>query len=237
MELYNILADEYDNIFPLDKELAGFVKNIFPDKERLLIDAGCASGELALSLAADGYGIIGIDSSEHMVEKAAAKIKSGMKAEFRKTDMLNIDKLPKAQGVLCFGNTLPHLRDYDEVLEFFEKVHKILENGGKFVFELLNYDTILCTKNFSFREICTDKYVFKRSYDFNDKKHIIFTAELTNALTKECDASSVQLLPLRKKDLSKLLNNSGFIFSAYKDYSRTPSTGEEFATTYICERK
>ena len=33
MELYNILAEEYDNIFPVDKELVNFVKTVFPNKK------------------------------------------------------------------------------------------------------------------------------------------------------------------------------------------------------------
>jgi len=73
MELYNILADEYDNIFPVDKELVNFVKAVFPNKKELLIDAGCASGALAVSLVFDGYSIIGIDSGEYMIKKAAEK--------------------------------------------------------------------------------------------------------------------------------------------------------------------
>ena len=237
MELYNILADEYDNIFPVDKELVNFVKAVFPNKKELLIDAGCASGALAVSLAFDGYSIIGIDSGEYMIKKAAEKIKSGMNAKFVKADILTIDKLPQAQGVLCFGNTLPHLKSNEEVLQFFGGVHKILQSGGNFVFELLNYDKILCSENFSFKDIHTDKFVFKRSYNFNDERHIVFTAELTDKQTGECSSSSVNLLPLRKKDLSELLKESGFIFTAYEDYNGTPSSGKEFATTYICSRK
>ncbi len=236
MNLYDIIADEYERIFPLDKELVAFVERIFPDKDGFLIDSGCATGALAASLAKDGYAVTGIDSEARMIALAAAKKRAGLTVEFKQADMTAIGAFTGAAGVLCFGNTLPHLPDEAAVFDFFQSAHDALTPGGKFVFELLNYDAILSRKDFAFPDIPAGRYIFKRFYDCKDENHILFTAGLVEAETGKNTFSSVPLLPLRKKTLLALLKGAGFRPQTYADYNGAPSTGIEVATVYIAAR-
>ena len=49
-------------------------------------------------------------------------------------------------GVLCFGNILPHLPDEVAIHRFFSSVYQSLHNDGVFIVEVLNYDRILAEK-------------------------------------------------------------------------------------------
>ncbi|MGP1457967.1 MAG: class I SAM-dependent methyltransferase [Treponema sp.] len=236
MNLYDIIADDYDRIFPLDEELVAFVERIFPDKNGVLIDAGCATGALAIALAEDGYSVTGLDSDARMIAKAKEKMRAGLKAEFKQADMAEIGAFTGAAGVLCFGNTLPHLPDEAAVFDFFKSVHGALADNGTFVFELLNYDAILSIKDFAFKDIPVGRFVFKRSYDCKDENRITFTAGLFDTVNGESDFSSVPLLPLRKNVLLRLLKDADLNPRAFENFNGTQCEGGEFATTYICSR-
>lgn len=236
MNLYDILADEYSALFPLDNEQVEFITRLFPHKGTVLTDAGCATGDLARALAANGYTVTGIDSDARMIELARRK-NAGSGAVFRVMDLSETASLARTDGLLCFGNTIPHLGSTGRTANFFDSVYTILEPGGLFVCELLNYDRIRKNHGISFGTIETHDVLFRRKYVFLDDGRISFEICLEKKASRESYTGATVLLPLEQDTLLNLLHGAGFTDArAYADYKLHPSDRTEFATVYVCKK-
>ena len=113
MNVYDLIAEHYSGLFPLETEKLEFIQHLCPLPGRLC-DAGCATGELVMGLYQKGYDICGLDLNEKMIgiaEKKASCIRKTGELMFYHADIADIMQFGKFKGVLCFGNTLPHLRD------------------------------------------------------------------------------------------------------------------------------
>ena len=60
MNVYDLIAEHYSGLFPLETEKLEFIQHLCPLPGRLC-DAGCATGELAMGLYQKGYDICGLD--------------------------------------------------------------------------------------------------------------------------------------------------------------------------------
>ena len=72
MSFYDEIAPYYDAIFPLNRAQIGFVENCVetPYAGKRILDVGCGTGDLALSLAEAGFNVTGIDSDMEMIRRA-----------------------------------------------------------------------------------------------------------------------------------------------------------------------
>src|SRR5690554_5497487 len=111
-KFYSSIAAHYHEIFPYNPMQLQFVeKQVGGLQGKQIIDAGCATGELAFQLAQKGAEVSAIDLNDDLLDKAkSTKLHPGL--TFFKMDMLEIPNyFPHEQFdvVLCFGNTLVHL--------------------------------------------------------------------------------------------------------------------------------
>ena len=73
---YESIAEYYDDIFPLVEEKVVFVESL-SDMERLnILDVGCSTGSLAISLAGGNHRITGIDLDKKMITMARQRAAS-----------------------------------------------------------------------------------------------------------------------------------------------------------------
>lgn len=79
-----------------DDVLAAMVRQVSPDAGMAAVDFGCGTGLLTLRLASSVRSIIGVDSSEGMLDVLAAKVAKGNVTNI-KTLCLDLDR----------GDTLP----------------------------------------------------------------------------------------------------------------------------------
>jgi len=238
MSLYNLLAERYGEIFPLEAEKVEFVRALCPAPPARVVDVGCATGDLALALRGLGFSAVGIDLNARMIDLAAdrgARYSDGL--EFRVLNMLDVAEIGSCDCAFCFGNTLPHLASLAEVLAFFRAVYSILPTRGVFAFQLLNYDRILAERHADFPAIETAHIAFRRRYEFLPDGRVDFRVELRDKATDQAYADSTALMPLRRADLLDGLTQSGFgaplVFS---DYGHTKSDGREFSSVYVCRK-
>lgn len=104
-------------------------------REGLVVDLGCGSGLLARELLDAGYGVLGVDISEAMIEIARER---APEAGFRVGSLFDAD-LPPCAAVTAIGEVLNYLFDPTNEREglgrLFRRVYGALEPGGVFVFD------------------------------------------------------------------------------------------------------
>jgi cyclopropane fatty-acyl-phospholipid synthase-like methyltransferase len=126
-------------------------------------------------------------------------------------------------AVLCFGNTLVHLSGYSEVEAFCTGVRKMLEDKGKLLLQILNYDYVLDRSVRKLPLIENDMVRFERFYEYDGRTNMI--AFKTKLLVKETEReieNEILLYPMRKAELEATLRRAGFtdIFF-YSDFDKS----------------
>lgn len=239
MTVYDLIAEHYSELFPLEAEKLDFIQHLCPLPGRLC-DAGCATGDLAIGLYQRGYSVCGLDLNAKMIgiaEQHTSGICTSKELAFHRADIADILQFGTCNGVLCFGNTLPHLHDEVALRHFFSSVYQTLYTGGVFVIEILNYDRILADTKMNFRAKETKSFIFKRGYEFLPDGNIKFTIEFTDKRRNTVGSDFTVLHPLQRQTLLALLRQAGFkSIATYSGYSFTESNPEDYAVVYVAKK-
>ncbi|MFH1709067.1 MAG: class I SAM-dependent methyltransferase [Planctomycetota bacterium] len=211
-QFYTVLSQYYDELFPNRQPPADFIHSLLPGPSTIL-DAGCATGNLSISLARREHRVMGIDTDEHLLEQARHKTRpEGHNMMFRLLDMRKIGKVfgPGSYGcVACVGNTLPHLATAEEVRQFITDAHTILAPGGWLVLQLLNHDLIRHKGSLDLPVITTEHVIFKRQYVY-DNGRILFHARLERTVEADVLADAITHVCLTPAVLGGLITGAGF---------------------------
>lgn len=233
MEFYTTIRPWYDQIFPYSPLQRDFVLSFGAGRGWSAVDVGCGTGSLIVSLAGTFRKTVGLDPDGSMLEaarqKAAAEsagtwlIQAGMLDLSGEFHSQSVDRL------ICFGNTLPHLADDAEVVEFAGQAFKILKPNGLVLIQIINYDRILNLKLDGLPTIENDDLIFERKYLYPDQPtHIRFITRLTLKKTGVIIENEVPLLALRPARLRRILEDRGFShleeFGSFKKEPFTPDS-------------
>jgi len=211
-EFYQSIAKHYDDIFPLSDTLRKFLSSFSITKDDHILDIGCATGEVVLYLAHYAHTVTGIDLDIGLIEIAHSKkeIRDRDNARFLVGDMNALDSMFRPSEfriIVCLGNTLVHLLSTDVMNDFLRKVARVLDDGGLFIFQILNYKKILTQKTSELPLIDNDKITFERHYDHNVHTPLLaFKTCLTVKSTSETINNSINLYPLQQVELVKMPN-------------------------------
>jgi 2-polyprenyl-3-methyl-5-hydroxy-6-metoxy-1,4-benzoquinol methylase len=234
MNLYDSLANYYNDIFPLDNKRVEFIRSSLEKNKGKILDLGCATGELACALAQAGYLVTGLDLNARMISLAQQQSQTqGLSIDWYVADMLQF--MEKAQdqyeAILCFGNTLPHLASLTDVQNFFNLSYQRLSADGILLIQILNYDKILNEQKAPFPVIETANVVFEREYHFAE--HITFNISLQDKTSGKIYKDTTTLLPILKKQMAESAAQAGFrTLNAYADYQFKYSDLSEWSTLY-----
>jgi SAM-dependent methyltransferase len=118
---------------------AFYERTALSQSDKRVLDVCCGAGHLALHFLDQGYRVVGLDLSEEMLsharQKAAPYLNSGA-ARFVKGDAAAF-ALPDRFGLaVSTFDALNHLPDRERLRACFQCVHRVLEPGGTFVFDL-----------------------------------------------------------------------------------------------------
>lgn len=239
MNIYDLIAEHYSELFPLETEKLDFIRHLCPLPGRLC-DAGCATGDLTIGLCQQGYRVCGLDLNAKMIGIAAQKavgIRTSGELIFHQADIADILQFGTFNGVLCFGNTLPHLHDEAALRHFFNSVYRSLHNHGIFIVEVLNYDCIIAEQKTDFKDKETADFIFKRHYDFLPDGNIRFTITFISKQRRTTHSDFTVLHPLQRQTLLTLFEQAGFqSVATYSDYNFTESRSEDYAVVYVAKK-
>lgn len=240
-KFYSSVAGYFDEIFPLNPLQVDFITAELGSLDELyFLEAGCSTGKLANELCRLGALGVGIDLNEDLIREAREKFSSAS-LNFRKMNMLHIDRaFPDSylDTVICFGNTLVHLDSNTEVRTFLNYTANLLKSGGKLFLQILNYDHILDKQITELPLIETSRVHFTRQYILPNtgQQKIEFRTILTNKSTGETQENKVPLLPIRKKELERILLMAGFKqLHFYASFERAPYTGDHLPLIVVAE--
>lgn len=199
-----------------------------------VLDLGCGTGEHARFLAAQGYEVVGIDASESMLEKALdSELPPNL--SFVLGDLCEVETLVGGDfgAAICLGNTLPHLREPEDLRRLALGLRAHLPAGAPFLLQVLNYEKILSRRErylpLNFRPAEDGELVFLRLMDPRPDGTVIFSP--TTLRYRPDRDPSVEILASRRvelrgwriSELEAILTQAGFQrLQAYGGYDGSP---------------
>ncbi|WP_338471404.1 class I SAM-dependent methyltransferase [Niallia sp. XMNu-256] len=208
MSFYNDLTAYYDQIFPLNQTAFSFISQHLPEGSTIL-DIGAGTGNMAIALAEKGIKVTASEPEETMAQSIQDKASSrGIDLSVFTKSMEEIDEIQGSfDGILCLGNTLPHLSNTREIEIFLKKCYLKLGQNGVLIIQQVNYDRVLTKHDFSFPVIEKEDFTFTRHYEKKDE-HILFSTRLT--VNEKTIENTMPLFPIISQQLISLLKVAGF---------------------------
>lgn len=147
---------KHDFVTEYGKALLEFVPK---DDEQTILDLGCGTGILTVQLAGLCNKVVGIDSSQSMIDKAKVQFSD---IEFKVCDALALPY--EREFDVVFSNAVFHwISDHDALLK---NIHKALKPQGLLVCEFGASGNIKSIEN-AFAETCSSLgYVYKPKFNF-----------------------------------------------------------------------
>ncbi len=226
MDLYGLLAERYDNFFPLDPAAACWAEGLARGRGSpvpRVLETGCATGSLAVRLAERGCSVEGIDLDEGLLAQAQKKRKALPKAErgrlsFTRLDLRDARKAFEPgsfDAVLCLGNTLPHLSGPEEINAALEGFRSLLRPGGAIGLQIIDFDRIARLGLTGLPPLRGGGALFERSYvGLRVNKPFTFRARIFSDNGVPAGAASAEadtrLFALSRSLLADLLRGAGF---------------------------
>jgi len=109
------------------------------DSSRSLLDLCCGTGQLCNLFLQDGYSVLGVDRSPHMLHHArqlnAAYLESG-KARFVQAEVSSYQAEGQYGLIVSLFDSLNHLEGLPELARCFAHARRALAPGGMFLFDL-----------------------------------------------------------------------------------------------------
>ena len=127
---------------------ADYVETVFQHHDlgpARLMDLACGTGSLAIEFRKRAYHVTGADVSEEMLAVARDKARAvGYDIAFHHCDFMHLEGLPQFEAVLCLYDSMNYLMTIEDVSAALAGIHKIVQPGGTFVFDV-------CTESNSLR--------------------------------------------------------------------------------------
>lgn len=102
---------------------------------RASLDLACGTGVLCEILYKNGIQASGMDFSEGIIKIARER---NPKISYEVADMIRYRPGKRFDLVTCTGDALNHIMDLKDVEQIFKNVHECLNEGGRFIFDILN---------------------------------------------------------------------------------------------------
>ncbi|MFE4705981.1 class I SAM-dependent DNA methyltransferase [Peribacillus simplex] len=104
---------------------------------RKVLDLACGTGEMTVELAQHGFEVTGVDLSDEMLLVANEKaVKLGLSIPLFQQNMAELEGLGQFDCVTIFCDSLNYLRDAEDIVKTFNRVHEHLKDGGLFLFDV-----------------------------------------------------------------------------------------------------
>jgi len=169
--------------------------------------------------------------------------KKGIKVEFLRKDMAELDFDRKFDCAICFFNSFSHLTEEEKIRNTLLGINRALKEKGIFILEVLNFKMIL--KNFQHfrpevmrKEGKTKIASFATNYLDRERNIMearwLFFIEKNGKTRMEIEDTSFRIH--FREGLEKMLENNGFSgISVYGSF-RKQEYGEESPRIFVCRK-
>ena len=154
MEEYTSFASVYDTFMdnvPYE-EWGEYIYRLlcsYSVESGIVLDLGCGTGAMTEILAGYGYDMIGVDSSEDMLELAMEKrLRSGHDILYLLQDMREFELYGTVRAAVSVCDSLNYITDPEDLKTVFRLVNNYLAPGGIFLFDF--------NTEYKYREVLAD---------------------------------------------------------------------------------
>jgi SAM-dependent methyltransferase len=187
-----------------------------------VVELAVGTGRIAVPIAASGIDVIGVDSSEAMLEICAERAAlAGVELDLRFGDLRDPPVSERVPLVTCPFRSLLHLHTDADRRRALRSVRRLLAPGGRFVFDVFApaRDDIEETHG---RWLEREHGIWERA-DWDEE-----TRTLTLSVRDANASSTMQLAWLSADEWTTLLAEEGFtVVACYGWFDRRPYTGGE----------
>jgi SAM-dependent methyltransferase len=173
-----------------------------------ILDLCCGTGLLSKRLAARGYEVIGLDSSEEMLRFARENVPEG---RFFQADASDFTMEEQVDAAVCMFDSLNHVIQPDSLALAFRNVRAALRPGGRFVFDVNTEAAYGPTWDQSACEVALDHAFFLRG-GFDRQTRIGTTKITMFRLLDSWQRSDVEVRqrPWEIPEIERMLTSAGF---------------------------
>ncbi len=198
-EVASVFDDMLDRSVPFYKEmqrLSIVFANNFLENGSKVYDLGCSTGTTLIELSKScnkTLNLIGIDSSEAMLELASKKAKAfGVDIDFICSDIFDVNL--KGAKVIFSNYTLQFIRPLQRE-KLIKKIYDSLEDGGIFIFseKLVSQNSILN------KQFIDEYYSFKKTQGYSEFE-----------ISQKREALENVLIPYTEDENNKMIKDAGF---------------------------
>jgi SAM-dependent methyltransferase len=219
--MYDEIADIYLEIFPINRAFLAFIPEFLGEPGNTILDLGCGPGDYVDHLSRAGYHATGIDNSTGMIAQAQAN----QKGTFYELSFTEIDQLDGGfDGIFCVGNSLSYLPP-QELGVFLISVRGLLNPGGHFVLQVVNWDKYRLTESTDFPvQKLSDGHTFHRRYERIDSTQVIFHTSIQRG-EEILGAWAAPLYPKYQAEVTGKLEAAGLqLTGVFGDYAKSAFT-------------
>jgi SAM-dependent methyltransferase len=113
---------------------------IYPTNSGIAIDLGAGNGIQSIALAELGYKVKAIDFNIQLINELKSNIEHHQVEVFiDDIRLINRYSEPKAEVVICCGDTLPHLESLSEIEKLIADISSALVPRGRFILSFRDY--------------------------------------------------------------------------------------------------
>jgi len=196
-----------------------------------VLELGVGTGRIAVPVALAGIRVVGVDSSQGMLEVAREHaLEAGVEIDFRYGDLRDPPVEERFPLVLVPFRTLLHMQTDEDRRAALRAVHARLEDGGRFVFDVFTpgADDIADTHG---KWIEREPGIFERADWDEDARTLVLRVHGDGAEAE----LSLGWLPI--EDWRVLLAEAGFVVEGlYGWFDRRPYANHE-DSIWVCRRQ
>lgn len=228
--MYDEFSAHYDRFVNWEARLSAelpFLKSALndlrgkPGEKLSILDTACGTGQHAIALTKAGFNCSGADFSEKMVTIAKEKAQQeGFKMTIQQAGFGTLAQTfgeDRFDGLLCLGNSLPHLLEEVSLANAMGDFAAVLKSGGKLIVQNRNFDLVLANRARwmppqTFRK-GDAAWIFARFYDFDADSRLTFNIQILHSEGKgefHQQVISTRLWPMKKALVEKFLIEAGF---------------------------
>ena len=217
-------------------------EELLASERDLVVDLGCGTGTFSEMLYEEGFDVIGIDSSEAMLEKAMEKREqSGSEILYLQQDMRELSLYSTVGTVVSVCDCINYILEEDELLQVFSLVNNYLYPGGVFLFDF--------NTDYKYREIIGDTVIAENREDcsfiwenYYDVEERINEYDLTMFLKREGDLfERVTETHLQRgyqpEEIQRLLEQAGFKVLLLRDADDEGEVRENSERVYVVAKE